>query len=58
MAVSRGKNKDPGHHKKIKRTETNRGTRDHMTGGTEMIIQKIKHTEILREVTEMQRQKR
>ena len=39
------KNKEPGHHKKIKRTETKRGTRDHMTGGTEVIW----------EVTEMQK---
>ena len=47
-----GKDKELGHHKRIKKTETSLGTRDHMTGGTEKIIQKIGCTETLLEVTE------
>ena len=39
------KDREPGHHNKIKTTETSQGT--------ETIIQKIEHTEILWEITEM-----
>ena len=49
-----GKDKELGHHRKIKRTETSQDTRDHMTGGTEKIIQKIECIE----VTEIQRRRR
>ena len=52
------KDKEPGHHRRIKRTETSQDTRDYMIGGTGKIIQKIECKEILPEVTEMQRQKR
>ena len=53
-----GKDKELGHHRSIKIIEISQDTRDHMTGGTEKIIQKIEHIEILPGVTEMQRQRR
>ena len=46
------KDKELGHHRRIKRTETSQDTQNHMTGGTEKIIQK--KIECI-EVTEMQR---
>ena len=41
------KDKEPGHHKKIQRTEISWGTQNPLTGGTETII--------LQEVAEMQK---
>ena len=47
--------KEPGHHRKIKRTGRSLGTRDHMTSGTEKIIWKIEHIETKAETTEVQK---